>query len=597
MDDVTTQPGGGTGTQGVGRLARRGWSCSVRVSAGLRQYRRGSVGLLIQRGHRWGWADRSIRAAGRPQSARVDSDGDGLTDGFELATHTDPLAADSDGNGVADGAQFAAGNRYRDRRGPPAPPARPAPRPGTPRHSAGRHPGGPPGTAPSAPEPRGDRDPGTGVPDRRDRRHGPGASGGVTGDAGRSARHRSTPMATGSRISTRRPTERLRPWLTATADGLADGLEVTLGTDATQADSDHDGLSDGAEVRLGSDPLHAEPAADAPAARTGPAAGTPAAEHGGVPTGTGRRRHPAGRPGAGRRTRAGTGGPNRRHPLRPQAADPPAVPSHRSSRPTPRRHRRRPPLRPAGPTTGATPQVPTPATRVHGDHGDHGDQRQPDRHHGDHGHRRRLALSRRRSRTAADARALRMPARRTRRRTATKAEPSDVAHAKEVNQKFLDAAEKQIGDQYVFGVEVDVNNPDPKVFDCAELTKWAAHQAGTDIPGSSFEQYLDLKQKGLLIPVEEAKHIPGALLFHFSSEPRRAAAGPTKHTSRSARATGRRLRQPTRARVCSPRMPEAGSNTPRSCPEPCPRSRARRAARSPTPRGAALRSMVPTSST
>ncbi len=98
-------------------------------------------------------------------------------------------------------------------------------------------------------------------------------------------------------------------------------------------------------------------------------------------------------------------------------------------------------------------------------------------------------------------------------------ETSDVAHAKEVNQKFLDAAEKQIGDQYVFGVEVDVNNPDPKVFDCAELTKWAAHQAGTDIPGSSFEQYLDLKQKGLLIPVDEAKHIPGALLFHFSSEP------------------------------------------------------------------------------
>ena len=63
---------------------------------------------------------------------------------------------------------------------------------------------------------------------------------------------------------------------------------------------------------------------------------------------------------------------------------------------------------------------------------------------------------------------------------------------------LLDEALKQVGDQYVFGAEVDVNDPDPKVWDCAELTKWAAHQGGSTIPGSSFEQYLDLKAKGLL---------------------------------------------------------------------------------------------------
>ena len=86
-------------------------------------------------------------------------------------------------------------------------------------------------------------------------------------------------------------------------------------------------------------------------------------------------------------------------------------------------------------------------------------------------------------------------------------------------QHMLDQALAQVGDQYVFGAEVDLNDPNPQTWDCAELTKWAAHQAGADIPGSSFEQYLDLKAKGLLIPIEQAEHTPGALVFHFSSEP------------------------------------------------------------------------------
>ncbi len=93
-------------------------------------------------------------------------------------------------------------------------------------------------------------------------------------------------------------------------------------------------------------------------------------------------------------------------------------------------------------------------------------------------------------------------------------------------QHMLDAALAQVGDQYVFGAEVDVNDPNPQTWDCAELTKWAAHQAGADIPGSSFEQYLDLKSKGLLIPIEQAEHTPGALVFHFSSEPTEGGGRP-----------------------------------------------------------------------
>ena len=67
----------------------------------------------------------------------------------------------------------------------------------------------------------------------------------------------------------------------------------------------------------------------------------------------------------------------------------------------------------------------------------------------------------------------------------------------------------------------------PTAFDRSELTQWAAHQAGIEIPDGSAAQYLDLKAKGLLIPVEQAAHIPGALLFTFSSEPTAGGERPT----------------------------------------------------------------------
>ena len=69
--------------------------------------------------------------------------------------------------------------------------------------------------------------------------------------------------------------------------------------------------------------------------------------------------------------------------------------------------------------------------------------------------------------------------------------------------------------------------PDPTAFDRSELTQWAAHQAGIEIPDGSAAQYLDLKAQGLLIPVEQAAHTPGALLFSFSSEPTAGGERPT----------------------------------------------------------------------
>ncbi|WP_426561271.1 transglycosylase SLT domain-containing protein [Angustibacter sp. McL0619] len=85
---------------------------------------------------------------------------------------------------------------------------------------------------------------------------------------------------------------------------------------------------------------------------------------------------------------------------------------------------------------------------------------------------------------------------------------------------FLDAALRQRGDRYVMGANARLNDPNPKAFDCAELTRWAAHQAGAKLPDGSWMQFLKLKQQGMLIPVDEAVHTPGALLFRFSSEPR-----------------------------------------------------------------------------
>jgi cell wall-associated NlpC family hydrolase len=86
-------------------------------------------------------------------------------------------------------------------------------------------------------------------------------------------------------------------------------------------------------------------------------------------------------------------------------------------------------------------------------------------------------------------------------------------------RRFIDAAVAQRGDSYVFGAKGGLNDPDPTAFDCSGLTKWAAHKAGYDLPDGAAHQYLALKAQGKLIPVEEAIHTPGALLFHFAAEP------------------------------------------------------------------------------
>jgi cell wall-associated NlpC family hydrolase len=91
---------------------------------------------------------------------------------------------------------------------------------------------------------------------------------------------------------------------------------------------------------------------------------------------------------------------------------------------------------------------------------------------------------------------------------------------------FLNAAEAQVGDPYVWGVGADINDANPDAFDCSELTRWAAGRAGYDLSDGTWLQYLQLKDAGMLIPVDEAINTPGALLFRFSEEPQPGAGRP-----------------------------------------------------------------------
>jgi cell wall-associated NlpC family hydrolase len=87
-------------------------------------------------------------------------------------------------------------------------------------------------------------------------------------------------------------------------------------------------------------------------------------------------------------------------------------------------------------------------------------------------------------------------------------------------QEFLQIAMQQKGKPYVYGAHTQPTDVDPPAFDCSELTKWAAAQSGITIPDGATAQYLQLRDQGRTMSVEEALRTPGALLFHFGYEPK-----------------------------------------------------------------------------
>jgi cell wall-associated NlpC family hydrolase len=87
-------------------------------------------------------------------------------------------------------------------------------------------------------------------------------------------------------------------------------------------------------------------------------------------------------------------------------------------------------------------------------------------------------------------------------------------------QQFLTTALAQKGKPYIYAAHTQPSDPDPPAFDCSELTKWAAARVGVTIPDGATAQYLHVREHGTTMSVEEALRTPGALLFHFSHEPR-----------------------------------------------------------------------------
>ena len=92
-------------------------------------------------------------------------------------------------------------------------------------------------------------------------------------------------------------------------------------------------------------------------------------------------------------------------------------------------------------------------------------------------------------------------------------------------QQFVETALTQQGKPYVWGSTVSASDPNPASFDCSELTKWAAARSGATIPDGAAHQYVWLKEQGATMTVQQALQTPGALLFHFASEPQPGLGG------------------------------------------------------------------------
>ncbi|HVV37577.1 MAG TPA: peptidoglycan-binding protein [Acidimicrobiales bacterium] len=82
---------------------------------------------------------------------------------------------------------------------------------------------------------------------------------------------------------------------------------------------------------------------------------------------------------------------------------------------------------------------------------------------------------------------------------------------------FVALCQHEAGDRYVYGAEVNLNDPDPKAhgdpFDCSELVQWGTFRVGTPMPDGSAAQLAFCKSHGTEISVAEGIATQGALLF------------------------------------------------------------------------------------
>ena len=94
---------------------------------------------------------------------------------------------------------------------------------------------------------------------------------------------------------------------------------------------------------------------------------------------------------------------------------------------------------------------------------------------------------------------------------------------------FLKLALSQVGDRYVLGAPVQINNADPDAHDCSGLVEWASGRLGNRLQRHAQLQYNTVKAKGLDIPVTDALNIPGALLWKYTTATSSSRPRPIYH--------------------------------------------------------------------
>lgn len=83
---------------------------------------------------------------------------------------------------------------------------------------------------------------------------------------------------------------------------------------------------------------------------------------------------------------------------------------------------------------------------------------------------------------------------------------------------FVGLCLRQAGEQYVYGAEVDLGDPNPPgPWDCSELVQWATYRVGAPMPDGSHNQLVFCQEHGTILAIDDAVHTQGALLFGQTS--------------------------------------------------------------------------------
>lgn len=76
-------------------------------------------------------------------------------------------------------------------------------------------------------------------------------------------------------------------------------------------------------------------------------------------------------------------------------------------------------------------------------------------------------------------------------------------------QDLVNKMMTQVGKRYIFGFEVNLNDRNPRAFDCSEIIEWALYQLGVRFPDGSSAQIAATNK----ISVAQGLKTPGALLY------------------------------------------------------------------------------------